>query len=125
MIRSLDTPSAFGQAEVLVVTLKKASAPILAGLLQNMLKPTIQGEWSPEVKELQEQVRRLRIPGPDGREVLLDLSRPIRIVADPATSGGVGGNRLIITSCVEETGAHLRNYDRRKRVEFFRASELD
>jgi type II secretion system protein D len=98
MIRSLDTPSSFNEAEVLVVTLKKANAGQLAVVLQNMLKPGATGELTPEARELQEQLRRLRIQNDAGQAVTLDLTRPIRISADPATGGAGGGNRLLLTS---------------------------
>jgi hypothetical protein len=39
---------------VLVVSLKKANATQLAAILQNMLKPGTQGEWTAEARELQE-----------------------------------------------------------------------
>jgi type II secretory pathway component GspD/PulD (secretin) len=47
MVRALDVPSEYAEAEVLVVSLKKASAPQLAGVLQNMLKPGEQAELTP------------------------------------------------------------------------------
>ncbi len=97
MIRSLDTPAEYAEAEVFVVSLKKASAPQLAVVLQNMLKPGTAGELTPEARELQEQVRRLKIQSDQGKSVLLDLTKPIKILADPAT-GAQGGNRLILSS---------------------------
>ncbi len=97
MIRSLDTPAAVSEAEVLVVSIKKANASQLAAVLQNMLRPGAQGESTPEARELQEQVRKLRVKNDQGQEVLLDLSKPIRIMGDPA-GGGQGGNRLILSS---------------------------
>src|SRR5206468_7967977 len=95
---SLDTPTPFGEAEVLVVNLKKANAGQLALVLQNMLKPAAAGELTAEARELQEQVRRLKIQSDTGQAVTLDLSKPIKIAADPAGGGGGGGNRLVLTS---------------------------
>ena len=77
MIRSLDTASVYSEAEVLLVFLKKANATQLA-ILQNMLKPGHQGEWTPEARELQEQIRRLKIQNESGQSVLLDLRSPSR-----------------------------------------------
>ena len=94
MIRTLDGPSAYVEAEVLVVSLKKANATQLASVLQGMLRPGVQGEWTPEAHELQEQVRRLKIQNDAGQPVTLDLTKPIKISAD----GAGGGNRLILTS---------------------------
>lgn len=97
MIRSLDAPSTYVEAGVTIVALKKANAAQLAIVLQNMLKPGTQGEWTPEARELQEQVRRLKVQNDRGEEVLLDLTKPIKISADSASGAG-GGNRLILTS---------------------------
>ncbi|HEY6229207.1 MAG TPA: secretin N-terminal domain-containing protein, partial [Verrucomicrobiae bacterium] len=95
MINSLDAPSAYMEAGVMVVSLKKANATQLSAVLQNMLKPGAQGEWTPEARELQEQVHRLKIQNDRGEEVLLDLTKPIKIAADPVSGSG-GGNRLIL-----------------------------
>ncbi|MSU60844.1 MAG: hypothetical protein EXS31_00360 [Pedosphaera sp.] len=97
MIHQLDSPSAYVEAEVMVVGLKKANATQLATILQNMLKPGVQGEWTIDARELQEQVRRLKVQNDQGKEVLLDLTKPIKIAADPVTGQG-GGNRLVLTS---------------------------
>jgi type II secretion system protein D len=97
MIRSLDTPSPHVEAEVLFIPLKKANAAQLATVLQNMLRPGTAGELTPEARELQEQVRRLRVRNDAGATVLLDLSQPIKISSDPAGGQG-GGNRLMLTS---------------------------
>jgi type II secretion system protein D len=97
MINSLDTPSRFVETEVLMVSLKKANAAQLAIILQNMLRPGLQGQMTPEARELQEQVRRFKVKNEAGSEVLLDLSQPIKIMADPA-AGGQGSNRLILSS---------------------------
>lgn len=97
MIQSLDAPSAYVEAGVMVVSLKKANASQLAAVLQNMLRPGAQGEWTSEARELQEHIRRLKVQNDRGEEVLLDLTKPIKIAADPVSGAG-GGNRLILTS---------------------------
>jgi type II secretion system protein D len=98
MIHSLDTPSPFADVEVLVVSLKKASAPQLATVLQGMLRPGGTGQLTPEARELQEQIRRLQIRNDEGKTVLLDLTKPIKIMGDPLGGATGGGNRLIISS---------------------------
>lgn len=104
MIATLDTPSAYLEAEVLVLTLKKANATQLALVLQGMLKPGAQGEWTSEARELQEQVLRLKVQNGAGQPVTLDLTKPIKIAAD--TGGGAGGaNRLILTSTADNLKA--------------------
>lgn len=104
MIRELDTPSQFTEADVLVVSLKKANAAQLAGVLQGILRPIGQGEVTPEARELQEQVRRLKIQNEAGQSVVLDLSKPIKISADPVAGQG-GANRLIISSTADNLKA--------------------
>lgn len=104
MIRQLDTPSEFTEAEVLMVSLKKANATQLAGVLQSLLRPGTQGELTAEARELQEQVRRLKIQNEAGQSVLLDLSKPIKISADPVAGQG-GANRLIISSTADNLKA--------------------
>lgn len=98
MIHSLDTVTQYEEAQVLVLTLKKASAPQLALVLQSMLRPAEQTQVTPEARELQEQVRKLKIQNDKGELVQLDLTKPIKIMADPVGAGAGGGNRLIITS---------------------------
>ena len=94
MIQSLDKPSPYVEAEVMVFGLKKANAAALALVLQNMIRPGVLGTQTPESRELQEQVRRLRVLGDTGEAVTLDLTKPIKISAD----GVGGGNRLMLTS---------------------------
>ncbi len=98
MIHSLDTPSPFAEAEVLVVSLKKATAPQLANVLQNMLRPGVAGQLTPDARELQEQIRRLKIQNDEGKTVLLDLTKPIKVMADTVLGGQGGANRLILSS---------------------------
>jgi type II secretory pathway component GspD/PulD (secretin) len=93
MIRSLDGPAADAEAEVRVFTLKNSSATQITAVLQGLLRPGNAGETTPEARELQEQVRRLRIRGDKGAAADLDLDKPIKITPDPA-----GGNRLLVTS---------------------------
>lgn len=94
MIQSLDKPAPYVEAEVMVFGLKKANAAALALVLQNMIRPGVLGTQTPESRELQEQIRRLRVLGDTGEAVTLDLTKPIKISAD----GIGGGNRLMLTS---------------------------
>ncbi|MBI5799210.1 MAG: hypothetical protein HZA92_00580 [Verrucomicrobia bacterium] len=94
MVQSFDKPAPYIEAEVMVFALKKANAAALALVLQNMIRPGAQGTQSPESRELQEQIRRLRVLGDNGEAVTLDLTKPIKISAD----GAGGGNRLVLTS---------------------------
>ena len=94
MIQSLDKPAPYVEAEVMVFALKKANAAALALVLQNMIRPGVLGTQTPESRELQEQIRRLRVLGDTGEAVTLDLTKPIKIAADAIG----GGNRLMLTS---------------------------
>src|SRR5687768_10293854 len=105
IIRSLDTPSPYAEAEVLVVTLKQANAPQLASILQSMLRPAPPSQASQDARQLQEQVRRLKVQDEKGNIVLLDLSKPIRVMADPLQGGQGGGNRLILSSTADNLKA--------------------
>ena len=98
VIASLDTASDFADAEVLMIPLRNANANQLTAVLQAMLRPGAQGELTPEARELQEQVHRLRVRNEAGEAVHLDLTQPIKIMADPVAGGPNGGNRLILTS---------------------------
>ena len=97
MIRTLDQPAAHAEAEVRIISLRKANAAQLALVLQNMLKPGTAGETLPAARELQEQVSRLRIINDQSNQVVLDLTQPIKIEADPVAGAG-GANRLLLTS---------------------------
>lgn len=103
LIRSLDVSSPHVEAEVRIIALKKASAPQLALVLQNMLKPGPAGESTTESRELQEQIRRLQVGNGTGTNVVLDLTHPIRIVPDAPGAGS--GNRLVITSTPDNLAA--------------------
>ncbi|HKQ36496.1 MAG TPA: secretin N-terminal domain-containing protein, partial [Verrucomicrobiae bacterium] len=105
IIRSFDTPSPYAEAEVLVMTLKQANAPQLAAILQNMLRPAPPSQATAEARQLQEQVRRLRVMDDKGNAILLDLSKPIRVMADPLQGGQGGGNRLILSSTADNLKA--------------------
>jgi type II secretion system protein D len=104
VIKGLDTAPAFADAEVSIIPLKNAVASQLATMLQNMLKPAAANEATPEGRELQEQIRSLKIKNDDGKEVVLDLSKPIKVMADGA-AGTHNGNRLILSSTAENIKA--------------------
>jgi len=98
MIRDLDMPTDFAEAEVQIIPLKNARAPQLAATLHEMLKPGATGEVTPAARELQEQVRRLRVQNDQGVSVILDLTKPIKVMADPLQAAPGGSNRLILAS---------------------------
>lgn len=105
LLLSLDTAPAFAEAEVSLVSLRNTAAPQMATILQGMLRPSSTGEVTPEALELQHQVRSLRVRDEHNREVLLDLSKPIKIMPDTAPGATRGGNRLILSSTPDNVRA--------------------
>jgi type II secretion system protein D len=117
IVETLDKEPEHATVEVLIIPLKKADAPRLATVLNEMLRPSGATQVTPEARALQEQIRLLRVSGPDGAKIPeLDLTKPIKVSADPGTAGGAGGaaggaaagqgsNSLIITSTPENLKA--------------------
>jgi type II secretion system protein D len=99
IIKTLDKPAAHAESEVLIIPLKKADATRLAAVLTEMLQPSAANLVTPEARALQEQVRLLRVRSTAGDEVPeLDLTKPIKITADPNVAGQQGSNALVISS---------------------------
>lgn len=98
LIHELDTSSEFAEIELRTLDLKHAQAPALAALVKSVLRPDAASELSAEARQLQEQISRLKLVDDQGRPIGLDLTQPIKIVADPAQPNAEGGNRLVIGS---------------------------
>ncbi len=97
IIDTLDKAPAEAVIDVLIIPLKKADAESLAKVLNAMLAPGKAGELTAEARALQEQVNRLRIRSTVSEKILeLDLTKPIKIQADPARPQG--SNALVIQS---------------------------
>jgi len=105
IIKTLDKAPAYKDAEVMVIQLKRADAEILAKVLTDMLRPSATQQVTPEARALQEQVRLLRVSGALGADKIpeLDLTKPIKIVADPGKPQG--SNALVITSTADNLKA--------------------
>lgn len=84
LIHELDTSSEFAEVELRTIDLKHAQAAPLAALLKSVLRPDAAAELSAEARQLQEQVSRLKLLDDQGQPIGLDLTQPIKIVADPA-----------------------------------------
>ena len=106
LIRELDIASEFSELELQAFPLKHAQAAQLAALLKNMLRPDGANELTAEARQLQEQVSHLKLVDVHGEPIQLDLTQPIKLIADPAQAapGTTGANRLLIAS----TPANLR-----------------
>ena len=90
IIKSIDVPPAFAEAEVEIIELRKANAENLAQVIQTMLRPDAsQGGLTDEAQTLVEQVQKLNITNGVGRPVQLDLTQPIKIFGE----SGDGVNR--------------------------------
>jgi len=99
IVKTLDTKPTYAENEVLIIPLKKADATRLAAVLNEMLQPSTANQATPEARALQEQVRLLRVSSAGGDQVPeLDLTKPIKITADPNVAGQQGSNALVITS---------------------------
>jgi type II secretion system protein D len=97
VIDLLDKKPAYAKAQVLIVPLKRADAEQLAAVLNEMLRPSATQQVTPEARALQEQVRLLRVRSTIKDQIPeLDLTKPIKIDADPAKPQG--SNALILTS---------------------------
>ncbi len=106
IIKTLDQKPAFAETEVLIIPLKKADATRLALVLDEMLRPSAAGQVTPEARALQEQVRLLKVRSTDGRIIPeLDLTKPIKVTADPALTGTQGSNALLISSTADNLKA--------------------
>ncbi len=106
IIKVLDKSPAYARSEVLIIPLQRADATNLAAVLNEMLRPSATNEVTPEIRALQEQIKRLKVRSTIKEDIPeLDLSKPIKITADPARPQG--SNALIVSS-TEENLAALR-----------------
>ncbi len=101
LVRELDREPGLADQHVKVVRLKTAQAASLASLLRQMLTPDANAEHTGAAEGLAEQVRRLNLVngGMEEAAVRLDLTRPIRVIADPQS------NSVIISSTIGNTMA--------------------
>jgi type II secretory pathway component GspD/PulD (secretin) len=103
IIEALDRAPEYETAEVAIIMLKEADAGALANVLKEMLRPSGEGQVTPEARALQEQVRRLRVRSAAAEEIPeLDLTKPIKVMADPADTGA---NALLISSTADNLRA--------------------
>ncbi len=99
IVNLLDTPPAHETAEVMIVQLKRADATRMATVLTSMLRPADDAVVTPEARALQEHVRILKVMDAKGEKAIeLDLTKPIKVTADPLQSGEQGSNALLISS---------------------------
>jgi type II secretion system protein D len=101
LVRALDAAPAEGEQRVAIVGLKLASATAMVQTLKTMLNPTDQAAKTGPAAALAEQVRRLSVAknGLDKSDPLVDLAKPVRLIADDQT------NSIIIGSTAENVAA--------------------
>lgn len=94
LVKSLDALPANADQTVEIVPLKIGTAQSISTTLRALLNPSDQQAQTGPAKALVEQIRRLNIArnGVDQSKLELDLSKPMKIVAD------VDNNALVITS---------------------------
>ena len=101
LIKGIDTEPTWAQSEGELVRLSKAAAPAVAESLQRMIDAAATPGASGLAKALQEQVRRLRIhrSGMLTADLMLDLTKPLKLVADEKT------NSIMVTGAKENVAA--------------------
>ncbi|MHC4429163.1 MAG: secretin N-terminal domain-containing protein, partial [Planctomycetota bacterium] len=94
LVKAIDAEPQLAQAQMRVIKLRRARAEALARILNDLLSPAAQQADTALARAVQEQVRRLSVhhdeQGPEG--LRLDLTKPIRVIADPDL------NALVISS---------------------------
>ncbi len=114
LVDELDSPAPFAEIELKTFNLKNSSAPQVALILREMLRPGPAAEMTTEARELQDQVSRLKVGDDQGKPLVLNLQEPIKIMSDPGQGGQGGANRLIIGSTpgnLKALGAVIRLMD--------------
>lgn len=101
LVAGIDTEPTWAQSEGELVRLTKAAAPAVAASLQKMIDAAATPGANSLAKALQEQVRRLRIrrSGVLTADLMLDLTKPLKLVADEKT------NSIMVTGAKENVEA--------------------
>ena len=101
LIRAIDAEPVASAQHMSVIPLRLASADAVVRTLREMLDGGQAGSGSAPSRALAEQVRRVRLltAGAKDAEVALDLTTPIRLIADPAT------NSVAVASTAENVRA--------------------
>jgi type II secretion system protein D len=94
LVRALDAEPAAAEQKVCIVGLKVGTASAVVATLKAMLDPSAQASKTGPAEALAEQVRRLSIArnNLEKGDLVLDISRPIRLIPDDQT------NSIIVAS---------------------------
>ena len=101
LVKAIDAEPALAESQVRVVKLKTAKAEALATIINAILTPAQQQSQTALAKAVQEQVRRLAVRrnGAEQPDLALDLTKPVRIIADAAM------NAIVISSTAQNVAA--------------------
>ncbi len=93
LFKAIDSEPPLAEAHMRVIKLRNAQAGALGAILNEVLTPGEQQSQTPLALAVQEQVRRLAVHQESaGADLRLDLTQPVRIIADEAL------NALVISS---------------------------
>ncbi|MFO0827956.1 MAG: secretin N-terminal domain-containing protein [Phycisphaerales bacterium] len=101
LVKAIDSEPNIAESTVRVVALKNAKASALAKILTDMLQPGAAPAANGLAKALQEQVRRLAVrrDGANQPDLKLDLTKPVKVLADE------GMNAVLLSSTLENVTA--------------------
>jgi type II secretion system protein D len=88
-----------GTSELRVVTLQRASAIAVMRLVDQVIDPAGGPDGNAIAAAVKEQIRRLNMVDRRGKPISLDLTKPIRVIADEA------GNSILISSTPDNVKA--------------------
>src|SRR5690606_19616879 len=110
-VRALDAAPAEPDQKVTVVGLRLATATQLVATLRTMLDPAQHTAGSGPARAIAEQVRRLNVVrnGIGEGDLVLDLTKPIRLIADEQTNsviiGSTDGNIAVVQELIKTLDA--------------------
>lgn len=111
LVRALDAAPAEPDQKVTVVGLRLATATQLVATLRTMLDPAQHTAGSGPARAIAEQVRRLNVVrnGIGEGDLVLDLTKPIRLIADEQTNsviiGSTDGNIAVVQELIKTLDA--------------------
>ncbi len=102
LFKAIDREPGLADAKVRVIRLRNAGAQAVADLLGQILSPGDQQSGTALAQAVKEQVRRLSVQQGAEGGLRLDLTRPVRVIADP------GLNAILISSTEDNVEALAR-----------------
>lgn len=112
LVKALDAEPKLAETQVRVVALQNSKASVIKGLMDQVLDPADQSAAKTTLaRNLQEQIRRLNLRTGNGlgeKQVVLDLSTPVRLIADDAMNAIVIGGAAENIDAIEQA---IRAFD--------------